>query len=1228
MAEPTGGPLGPGPGAAGGPGAGPGPGAAGGRGAGPGPGAADGRGAGPGAAGGRGAGPEHPGGSGLRAAVAEVWCAALGTGEARDEDHFFMAGGDSVLAVETAMALREATGTEPVLDILFEYPEFGRLVAALGGERRGSGHGAPRALTPAEERLWAVEQVHRGTPLYHVGAVYRFDGPVDVPRLRAALDALAAEHDALRRGFQAPGRAVTAAVVSVPCRWVDARDVPAEAVGRLLDDEVRVPFDLARPPLLRALAVGRGQAGDVLLLTVHHLVCDGRSLALLETRLGELYDGAGPVAAEPVAAAGTLSPPPRREEAALEHWRRVLAGAPAGLDLPHDLPRPARLGTAGGVHTLTMPARAVAALEAVAEQERLSPFMAWTAAYVTALSAVTGERDLVVAVPASSRGPRQRAEVGMFVGILPLRVGLRPGATARNAAGQVRRTVTEALAHRQVPFQTMVEESRHTADPSRAPLAQAAFTFLDASEGGLRLRGTAAARELLPTGTAKYELMWSVTRCADATTAEPAYRAELEYHAELFSPEAAEDLHRRLVAAVGTAFARPDEPLPVTGPMAQAPYTPVHERVRRHAVRRPGAPAVLHGATRLTYRELDLRATAIAAGLRGAGLGRGSVVAVSAPRGADTVAAFLGVLYAGCAYLPVDVRQPVARSRALVRSAAHAVLVPGPAEAAAYADTVPVLRLDTLPAPCDPAGPPLPPVALTPEDAAYVMFTSGSTGEPKGVVVPHRAISRLVPDADFATVGTGDRVAHLSSPAFDASTFEIWGALAGGATLVVDDRETATSPAGLRRFLERERITVLWLTTTLLNQVVDFAPDALRHLRVLLAGGEQLDGRRLAKLLAGSPPGRVVNGYGPTENTTFSTTHDISAADTAEGPVPIGTPISGTTAYALGPGGSPVRAGEAGELYVGGDGLARGYLDAPALTADAFVPDPFDPRGGRRMYRTGDRVRVLPGGGFAFLGRRDDQVKVRGHRVELAEVERAVRDLEGVADAVVVARPADTGTEITACVTGPAPGDAGALAARLREVLPHYMVPEVAVLDRIPVNANGKADRTALLAALGPAAAGMTAPAGGPLPPSPSPGAVRPPAEAEPGGGEDPHDALARGVHTLWCEALGTARAHPEDNFLALGGHSIKALRLLARVDEEYGADIELVHFLTSPTLRELTALVRGQAAGTEAPGGTDGTDTPGGTDGTGGTDAHDGADGADGADMPDGEERADESTG
>jgi len=372
---------------------------------------------------------EQPGGNrdGLREAVAGIWCAMLGADYVNPEDDFFLEGGDSSLAVETAISLRALTGADLDLDLLYQYPEFGQLLSFLTDPRPER---EERPLTPAEERLWFAERLHPGSPRYNIAALYRFPGRLDIPRLRAALDALVARHDSLRRGFEAPGRAVTATRVSVSCRYLDARGLPESALVELIDGHARQPFDLANPPLLRALAVDRGDEGDLLLLTVHHLVCDGGSLAILEDDLSHLYTKGGS-GGGPGPLPGTSSRLFDQDESRA-YWRRTLEGCPRGIALPHDLPRPAALDGTGDVHRLVSPGDMLADMSALAADERLSPNMAWIVAYVAGLVTLTGERDVVIGIAASSRTAEQGGEVGMFVAPVPLRL-LRPdGVTTRD----------------------------------------------------------------------------------------------------------------------------------------------------------------------------------------------------------------------------------------------------------------------------------------------------------------------------------------------------------------------------------------------------------------------------------------------------------------------------------------------------------------------------------------------------------------------------------------------------------------------------------------------------------------------------------------------------------------------------------------------------------------------------------------------------------------------------
>lgn len=1093
----------------------------------------------------------------LREAIAELWRALLGTDQVREEDNFFDNGGHSVLAVEIALRLRELTDAELELDILYDYPQFGPLAAAVEARASGSRHQSERPLSVAEHGIWDFERLHPGTPAYHISILYRFDGQLDVARIGSALAALAVRHPSLRRGFTAPGEAFELPFAQPAVRAVNAAGSDELTVRHLLDSDARRPFELDRPPLCRALVVQRGDAGDLLLLTVHHLVCDGESVMMLEAELQLLYSAAGGEDAEvPVTGPVRRSAPVSNHPEALEFWHQELAGLPALRSLPYDRVRPRMLGVNGAVHRSELPPELLSALEQMAGAERLSTFMIWVAAYVTGLVSVTGDRDFVIVVPVSVRGPGQGSELGMFVDTVPLRLVLPRRATTRALVRYVRRVVAQCLA-RQMPMREIIRQVGTNADSALA-FRQTALSFVDESGWQWRASGLHASRESYPTGTAKYELLWSVTGHPHGAV------AELEFSTDLFSPEAGTRLHEQMLAAIARAFANPDAELPAaTAEPAGSGSTnaSVAERVHWQACRCPEAVAVTDHGRALSYRELDQAAAAVAGELTACGLGRGDIVAVAMSRGAAAVAAFLGIVRAGCVYLPLDTAEASRRAGLIIeQSGARAVVVDASTGAGPAPPSVQTVKLASpFDAPVS-GGHAVPPSRLTEQDPAYMIFTSGSTGTPKGVIVPHGAISRLVPEANFLSIDAQDRVAHLSNPAFDAATFEIWGALTSGATLVIAERETTLSPGRLAAFLRQHQISVIFLTTALFNQMIDFAPGAFRQLRAVLFGGEMHDVRRLERLLAAGPPGRLVHVYGPTENTTFSTFHDVTPADVSSGVVPIGIVVSGTTAHVIGDDGAPVAAGAVGELYLGGRGLAHGYQRAPAATAAAFVPDPFGPAGGR-LYRTGDQVRLLPDGRLCFVGRTDDQVKVRGFRVELAEIEHAVRCHEAVADVAAVSRETDDGAQIVAYVSAPAPITAGDLASWLRDRLPDYMIPAIVILPQLPVNANGKIDRSALA---GLAAGGDTVPA------------VLPAGEAVPAGLPYAEgDAILAGVLTLWRQVLEHKQITPESDFLALNGHSIKAMRLIARMDEEFGIEIDLADFFRNPTPSGNAALIR-----------------------------------------------------
>ncbi|WP_310970062.1 MULTISPECIES: non-ribosomal peptide synthetase [unclassified Amycolatopsis] len=577
--------------------------------------------------------------------------------------------------------------------------------------------------------------------------------------------------------------------------------------------------------------------------------------------------------------------------------------------------------------------------------------------------------------------------------------------------------------------------------------------------------------------------------------------------------------------------------------------------------RTPEAEAVADARTgaSLTYAELWRRSGRFAGELAAAGVGRGDVVGVTVPRSPELVVAVLGILRAGAAYLPVDPQAPPGRV-ATILGDAGARVVAGP----------PAANLPSLPVPDAGGGPAAPEVELTGEDVAYVCSTSGSTGTPKGVLVPHRAVRRLATGARFCTLGPGDRVANTANPAFDATTFELWNTLGNGATVVVLPTVAELPPPEWARLARDARVSAAFLTTSLFHAAAREHPAAFGFLDTLVVGGEQLDLGAVREVLAHGAPGRLVNGYGPTETTTFATFFDCTPESLAGlDRIPIGFALQETTLAVVGEDGEPVAAGETGELLVGGAGVALGYLGRPDLTAERFVSDET----GAPSYRTGDLVRELPGGALELVGRRDRQVKLRGYRIELEEIEKAAAAVDGVA-AVFVEKVGDgpsawlAGFVLPAAGGGPGPAE---LSAALGRVLPAYMVPaRWIVLDEVPLGATGKADRAALLASL-------DRPPGSPVaPPGPAAGSAagvlgRPSGEPPRSSGEPAGDVLER----AWREVLGVTGTPADANFLDLGGNSILAMQVASRVRSGLGIVLEPADVLLAESFGELATRVR-----------------------------------------------------
>ena len=1055
---------------------------------------------------------------------------------------------------------------------------------------------APAICAPAsfsQQRLWLLDRMLPVRSIYNNRYCLRLAGSLDVDALRRAINEIVRRHEVLRTCFVivdgAPMQKIMP-TLELPIEVASLESLPPDAraaeARRVAGDEAQTPFDLQHDPPLRARLLRLGADEHWLLLTLHHIASDAWSSAIWARELAALYDACSrgapsPLAELPVQYADFAEW--QREwlqgdvlAQQLGYWQRTLADLPI-VELPTDRPRPP-IPTYRGAHfDFAIDDALAAGLIALARKEGATLYMTLLAAFHVLLYRYTGQEDVVVGSPiAGRRRTELEGLIGFFVNTLVMRGDLSGDPPFVEYLRRVRARALDAYAHQDIPFEKLVEELTQHRDPSRNPLFQVAFSMRNAPRAPWQLLGLEVQR-LTGIGVeyAKFDLTLSVTEIGGRIS------ASIEYLADLFDPGTIARLAshwQRLLQGIVADPTQPVSRIPLVDAAAREWILREWNDTRTvfpadagvpalfaaQAQRSPHAVAVVDGARTRSYEEIDTRSGELAHALRDRGVAPGSRVGVCSERSAEEVIAFLGVLKAGCAYVPLDPSHPPARLAAMLADAEAAAVVTTPSAALALAQARtssarPVLMIDA-------DQPPAAPVRGDPrldvggEDLAYVMYTSGSTGAPKGVAVPHRAIARLVCGTNYVSLGPKDVIAHLSNPAFDASTFEIWGALLNGARLAIVPRETVLSPTDLAAALERHGVTVLFLTTALFNQIAGAAPHAFAGRQVLF-GGEAVDPAAVTAVLREGKPRRLLHVYGPTETTTFATWHEVRDVDPGAATVPIGTPIANTDVYLLDVHGEPVPPGVPGEIHIGGPGLARGYLGRADLTAERFVPHPFDRTPGARLYRTGDRARYRDDGAIEFIGRRDQQVKIRGHRIEPAEVEAALMRLPLVREAVVVVHGATAETRRLAAYVVPAgetPPEAADLWRDLRRSLPDYMVPAAVVyLAALPLTANGKLDRAAL----------------------PDPDAI---AARRTGWHIPPRDPLEYILVNIWEDLLGIRGVGLRDNFFDLGGHSLLAARMMDAVERACGRTVPLMTLFTESTIEHLADAIR--RGGTPSP--------------------------------------------
>ncbi|XVS67309.1 non-ribosomal peptide synthase/polyketide synthase [Actinosynnema sp. CA-299493] len=1024
--------------------------------------------------------------------VADVWAEVLGLSEVGAEDNFFTLGGDSISSIRVVSRLRSWFAVSP--RDLFDHPTVAALAARLSGSVSDDAV-IPRVegaapLSFAQQRLWFLDQFQPGGTEYVTPLAVRLRNGLDVPRLERALVALVERHEALRTVFPAVDGLPVAVVRPVEVTLPVVDEMPAPA-----------PFDLAEGPLFRPVLVRRGPDDHVLSLTMHHIITDGWSGGVLMTDLAALYGGRD--LPPPAIRYGDFAAWQREQplDAQLAFWRDELTGVPA-LELPADRPRPPVQTTPGARTEFTVPAEVAQRLRELARAVDGTVFMSLVAACEVLFHRWSGQDDFAIGTVASGRDrPETQDLVGFFVNTVALRARIEPSATFREFLVRTRKTVLDAFAHQDVPFERVVDAVQPDRDTSRTPLFQAVVALQNAPQAA-GFPGLDAEDVEQTAVTSSFDVTVEFTEDDDG-----GLHGSVEYNTDLFDAGTVERLVEHLGVLLAGIAADADRPLwalPVlpdaerellaawgsSGPAVDGPG--FVELVEAQVERTPDAVA-LTGAADVTYAELNARANRLAHHLIGLGAGPERIVALRLPRSADLLVAELAVLKAGAAFLPVDPDYPAERIAFMLDDARPLVVLDGPVDVSGQPDGNPR-------------------VAVRPEHPAYVIYTSGSTGRPKGVVVSHAGLATFsAAEIAHFEVTPGDRVLEFSSPSFDASVLELCMAWPAGAALVVPP------PGPLLGDQLAEVVNEFGVTHALIPPVaLATVPDvAMPTFRTLVVGGDACS----ADLVRRWAPGRrMVNAYGPTESTVVTS---WSGPLEPGGTPPIGRPIPGTRVHVLDAELRPVPVGVAGELYVSGVGLARGYLDRPGLTASRFLANPFGPPGSR-MYRTGDVVRWNATGVLEFVGRADEQVKIRGFRVELGEIETALLRHPDVREAVVVARADARGHKRLVAYVVAARFRVEEVREFLGDALPDYLVPSLFVpVDALPISPNGKVDRGRL--------------------PEPDFGALVGDGYVPPSG--PVQEALA----AVWADVLGVPKVGAHDNFFSLGGDSILSMQVVAR---------------------------------------------------------------------------------
>jgi len=1006
----------------------------------------------------------------------------------------------------------------------------------------------------------------------------RITGRLDTAILKRALNAIVARHEILRTRIVCRNGIPSQEVAEsggFDLQYVDQAHSPGKKDVELesfLRKEMNRPFDLSHDILARALLVKVSTDEHVLVVTMHHIVSDEWSVKIFFHELAEFYDAflenrAESLAELPIQYADYsiwqrdwLQGEVLDEQ--LNYWEEKLRNCPPALELLADHPRTLIPTFTGGNISRPFGKKLTESLQRIANREGATLFMVMLAGLKALLHRYTEGEDIIVGSPIAGRNRVETEDlIGFFVNTLALRTKLSGDLTFRELLKRVRETTLGAYAHQDIPFEKLVEQLHPERSSHHLHFSNVMFVLQqsmpEAHFSGLELRFPDVVSEM-----SKFELTLAIQETSDGLV------ARAEYNADLFDESTIARLLGHLETFLKGITADPEQQIGKVSLLTEKQFEEivvewnrtksefprakcVHEVFEAQAALSPESTALVFAGKQLTYGELNARANQLAHFLKRFNVGPDVPVSICMNRSNEMIIGLLAILKAGGAYVPLDAGYPAERLEFMLADSRVSVLLTEQTLLSRLPRNISkILCLDTdwelI------TGEPRNNLQTesNAENLAYIMYTSGSTGQPKGVAVPHRAINRLVLNTNYLERGSLDRVAQISNISFDAATFEIWGPLLNGGQLIGISNDVALSPQDFARELREHRISGMFLTAALFNQLSAEVQGAFAELHTLIVGGEALDPKWTRAVLKNGPPRRLLNGYGPTENTTFSCCHIIEEVPEGATNVPIGRPIANTTVYVLDPYLNPAPVSIAGNLYVGGDGLARGYWNRPEITTASFIPNPYGPG---LLYKTGDRARYLPGGVIEFLGRQDGQVKIRGFRIEPSEVEAILNRHPDVRECAVITTLTDSGQKRLTAYFVPAGKQVTASELRefLGEKLPQYMIPATFVqLPRLPLTPNGKLDRKAL----------------------PEPDQARPELQKT---YVSPRDPVEHQLTNIWEEVIGVRPIGIEDKFFDLGGHSILAVRLVAKMEEAFNKKIRLATIFQAPTIAQIAEILR-----------------------------------------------------